>query len=62
VDVKSSLSHGGRTRLILRCGGRRLAFAACGLELADVVAEEVVHGDELVEIAVRVEQKLREAR
>ena len=48
--------------MILRCGCWLRAIAACGLELADVVAEEVVHGDQLVEIAVGVEQKLREAR
>ena len=49
---------------LILCGGRLLllllrCIATRRLQLADVVAEEVVDGDELVEVAVRVEQELQ---
>ena len=49
------------TGLILRGDGwlLRWSVAARSLQLADVVAEEVVDGDELVKVAVRVEQELQ---
>lgn len=59
---RASTAH-VHTRLVLRSGSWLLGrVAARRLQLADIVAEKVIHGDELVKVAVWVEQKLREAQ